>query len=191
MKKITEIETTLFRTTHHRDSRGNLIKGRQEYVAKRPVKSADTGLRVANIVVDYMFFLIIIYFVDYLYDLVLIYMKPENPISLTFLLFGKITKLLIYPALYIFFEYKWQKSPGKFLTKTIVIDEYSNKPTLRQIVLRSIIRTIPFDPLSFLGDRSRGWHDKWSDTFVVTQKELEVLRSLLSEEQVENVTKIE
>jgi hypothetical protein len=39
---------------------------------------------------------------------------------------------------------------------------------------------IPFEIFSCLG--SRGWHDKLSNTFVVSKKEAETLRSLLQDE---------
>jgi hypothetical protein len=41
-------------------------------------------------------------------------------------------------------------------------------PTRGQIVKRSLIRLIPFEPFSFLFRKQAiGWHDKWSDTRVV------------------------
>ncbi len=58
---------------------------------------------------------------------------------------------------------------GKLLTKTIVVLENGEKPTPRDIAVRTISRFIPFDPLSFLGDPSRGWHDSLSHTYVVKE----------------------
>ena len=58
----------------------------------------------------------------------------------------------------------WGKSIGKFATQTRVIDEYGNKPQLNKIISRSFLRLIPFEAFSCMGENSRGWHDKWSDT---------------------------
>ena len=69
-----------------------------------------------------------------------------------------------------FFEAVFQRSPGKFLTGTKVVNESGGKPTFGQILGRSLCRFIPFEAFSFLfGDSSRvvGWHDKFSGTLVV------------------------
>ena len=68
------------------------------------------------------------------------------------------------------FESIFQKSPGKFLTGTKVVNELGNKPSFGQILGRSACRFIPFEAFSFLfGNSNRvvGWHDKFSGTRVV------------------------
>lgn len=72
--------------------------------------------------------------------------------------------LLIY---YIFFEMVYGKTPGKFITKTVVVDEKGRKPGSSQIVIRSLARIIPFEPFSFFLAPPRGWHDSLSKTYVV------------------------
>lgn len=59
------------------------------------------------------------------------------------------------------------KSFGKFITKTRAISRDGSKPTVNQLVTRGFSRAVPFDAFSFLGEKSTGWHDKWSDTIVV------------------------
>ncbi len=56
---------------------------------------------------------------------------------------------------------------GKLLTGTLVITTEGTRPTLKQIVGRSLSRCVPFEPFSFLGGSPSGWHDKWSGTCVV------------------------
>jgi uncharacterized RDD family membrane protein YckC len=125
----------------------------------------------------------LIYFISYILELLSINKNFNQGINLTFGFFNQIELLLLYPALYCYCEYKWQKTPGKFLSKTIVINEYANKPDIRTIVLRSLIRIVPFDPLSCLGEKySRGWHDKWSETWVVSEKEFTKLKELQLEQ---------
>lgn len=68
---------------------------------------------------------------------------------------------------YALFEIIFEKTPGKFLTKTRVVNLQGGKAETGDILLRSIIRYVPFEAFSFLGDSAIGWHDKWSKTRVV------------------------
>lgn len=66
---------------------------------------------------------------------------------------------------YFFSELLFGKTLGKLITKSTVVSETGEKPTMNQIVIRSLCRLIPFDNFSFLlGER--GWHDKFSKTEV-------------------------
>jgi uncharacterized RDD family membrane protein YckC len=58
---------------------------------------------------------------------------------------------------------------GKFITGTVVVDRDGLQATSRQFFIRSICRVIPFEPFSFLGS-NRGWHDRYSDTYVVVKR---------------------
>jgi uncharacterized RDD family membrane protein YckC len=185
MKKITELTVKSFRTVHTKDANGNRIKSSEPYTRKRTVNTIAQGPRFAHLIIDGIVFQIIYYIIEYI--LTLFYSLANNTISisLTLGLFGLILTLLSYPAVYAFFEYKWQKTPAKFLTKTLVIDEYGNKPDLRTIILRSLIRIVPFEPFSCLSNAekvSRGWHDRWSNTWVVTDAELAELKRLQQEQ---------
>jgi uncharacterized RDD family membrane protein YckC len=59
---------------------------------------------------------------------------------------------------------------GKLLMGTRVIKEDGKRLTFNRALLRTIYRLIPFDPLTFLGARPRGWHDQFSKTFVISAK---------------------
>lgn len=71
---------------------------------------------------------------------------------------------------YHLFELLTGKTIGKLITKTKVVDSNYNKPTSEAILYRSLYRLVPFDALSFIGEESEGWHDKWSETMVVNEK---------------------
>ena len=51
------------------------------------------------------------------------------------------------------------KTVGKYVTKTRVVTEDGEKPSMLNIVGRSLSRWIPFDAFSYLGSKSIGWHD--------------------------------
>ncbi|MEZ5014037.1 MAG: RDD family protein [Chitinophagales bacterium] len=82
--------------------------------------------------------------------------------------FFAITMFLIsYFAYYTILESTFGKTIGKWITNTEVRNfEDIGKITVQQALLRSLIRVVPFEPLSFFGSE-RGWHDKWSNTVVV------------------------
>ncbi|WP_035645604.1 RDD family protein [Flavobacterium sp. ASV13] len=76
----------------------------------------------------------------------------------------------IYFFYFLITEGLFGRSLAKFITGTIVVNEYGEKADFAAIVKRSFCRFIPFDMFSYLG--SRGWHDSLSDTYVVNKKDL-------------------
>ena len=72
------------------------------------------------------------------------------------------------------------RSLGKYITKTMVVMENGEQPTLSSIFIRSLCRMIPFDALSFLGG-GIGWHDSISKTYVVDIYKFERRKGLNSE----------
>ncbi|MEM0994106.1 MAG: RDD family protein [Bacteroidota bacterium] len=65
------------------------------------------------------------------------------------------------------------KTLGKYITRTRAVQLDNSAMNLETVLKRSIIRVIPFEALSFLGDSLRGWHDKWSDTKVIRDENWE------------------
>lgn len=89
--------------------------------------------------------------------------------------------LLSYTAMFIYFfvmESYLSKTIGKAITRTSVVLENGEKPTFKDISIRSISRFVPFDALSFLGTLGNGWHDKWSKTYVVKDELLKESKRL-------------
>jgi uncharacterized RDD family membrane protein YckC len=66
-------------------------------------------------------------------------------------------------------EYTFQKSIGKFITKTSVVTKKGLQPTLVDIIARTFYRLIPFDAISYLFTPN-GFHDHLSATTVVSDK---------------------
>lgn len=73
------------------------------------------------------------------------------------------------------------RSIGKYLTKTKVVLEDGSTPGVKDVILRSLCRIIPFEVFSFLGETGRGWHDSISDTYVVDIIKFESKRTTNSE----------
>lgn len=89
---------------------------------------------------------------------------------------------------YIISEGLSQRTIGKYITNTIVVDEFGNKPPLKNIVVRSFCRLIPFDGLTFFND-SRGWHDRFSDTYLFKKNVLD--RKISLEKDFDEIGKSE
>jgi uncharacterized RDD family membrane protein YckC len=71
-------------------------------------------------------------------------------------------------AYYLVCEGIWQRTIGKLITGTHVVDTTGNRPSPVKIVMRTLIRYIPLEFVSYLdSQRPAGWHDRWSDTRVV------------------------
>ncbi|MBL7947048.1 MAG: RDD family protein [Flavobacteriales bacterium] len=187
MKKITDLTEERWRTTHERDITGRLQKGRVKYIAKRVVRTVTTGPRIGHAFIDFICVDLVAIIFQYFMALALLGM-PVGALSITMELVMSLCALLFFPAMYIGFEYKWQRTPGKFVTKTRVVNEYGDPPDLSAILLRTVIRLVPFEAFSCFGDPySRGWHDKWSGTFVVPDEELKRLKELQAEQSATTV----
>jgi uncharacterized RDD family membrane protein YckC len=118
-------------------------------------------------------------FLNYIIDLVSYQVVKFSIVFVSVALLGPDIVIVTHPILafvfgisvmvtyYIVMESVFQKTIGKMVTGTVVVDEYGKIPSTRQVMMRSFIRLVPFEAFSCFGDRSYGWHDRWSETFVV------------------------
>lgn len=81
---------------------------------------------------------------------------------------------------YFLCELTMQRTIGKFATNSVVINEFAEAPESSSLIGRSFSRLVPFEAFSCFADR--GWHDKWSNTYVVTVNEREKLKRLLGQQ---------
>lgn len=72
----------------------------------------------------------------------------------------------LYFGYYFLFEFTIGRTIAKFFTKTKVISLDKTKPGFLQILLRSFMRVILLDPLSYLFG-VRGLHDRISKTTLI------------------------
>ena len=83
-------------------------------------------------------------------------------------LYSVVIMILYYSLTEIYFS----RTIAQLITKTVVVKKDGSKPDIKTFVIRTLCRFIPFEPLSFLGGTPRGWHDTFSDTYVVKKKRL-------------------
>ena len=123
-------------------------------------KLVPSSIRLVHSIVD-LITLMILYFI--LASIVMLWFDLEqNKSTLPLLLLMILSFFINYAVM----ELMFQKTVGKFITKTKVVTLNGDKPSVNDILIRTLCRLIPFDRLSFLFTKS-GFHDKISHTTVV------------------------
>lgn len=123
---------------------------------------ADKGARLGNFIIDSILIVLLIllqYFVLTITD-------AESEVLGYFF---DIYIYIFYFLYYFIFEYFLNKTPGKYLTKTIVVNHFGEKPNLKAQLLRSFARLIFHDQFSYVF--GQGLHDSISNTFVIKTRD--------------------
>lgn len=185
-KKITELYEERFRTKEYRDADGKLQRTPVPYRGARLVQVVTGWDRFWHYIIDSICVGIIGFVIGLIFTLGQIgfgsfsFQNGHFEINLV----GSFLGL----GFYFLFELLTGSTPGKMLLGRVVINEYAEKPEAGAIAIRTISRWVPFEAFSCLGDR--GWHDRWSDTFVVNKKEAALLYDLRIEQEKEEVQNI-
>jgi uncharacterized RDD family membrane protein YckC len=101
------------------------------------------------------------------------WVKSLSPIESFF--FGLIILFFYYSLTEMYFS----RTFAKYFTKTLIVKHDGSKPNMKSVIIRTVSRLIPFEPFSFLGGDSRGWHDTLSVTYVVKKHEFIAKKKLL------------
>ena len=126
---------------------------------------ASKGKRFANFIIDYIMALIVmvvLYAILYIFDALNL---DEDTVL------DRLVGILVYVVYYLALENGLDgKTIGKFITGTRTVNMDGSIADAGTIFKRSLSRLVPFEPFSFLGSSSEGWHDKWTDTIVIDEK---------------------
>jgi len=147
----------------------NIEREKQDLAQKQKSKEinkniARTTLRGINFLVD-LFVVIVLYLFT-----IFIIKNTTNIISpREIILINRTTLFCVFIFYFIIAETIFQKTIGKLLTKTKVIDLEGGKPNFLKITTRTFSRLIPLDGISYLYTIN-GFHDKIAKTVVVTDK---------------------
>jgi uncharacterized RDD family membrane protein YckC len=158
-----------------------------QYQGYVEVIGVKTGTRFLYFLVDriigYIFALILLSLFlipDYLFNDGAIIQFFDTPLG------GIIDRLIswiLVSFLYYFIcELLLSTSFAKWMFGYVVVDEFGNKPTRKQIFIRSLSRIVPLEPFSCFS--WLGWHDQWSDTHVISKRELAELKTLWQSSQL-------
>lgn len=145
------------------------------------VPNAGLVKRFLNLLLDYLAVMGIVFVITLLvvfYEM-LDRTEQSQPLSLLdeYINLVLIISFIVY---YTICEGLWGRSFGKLVTGTKVVTLSGAPVTFRSAFFRSIIRLLPFEPLSFFGNgfgngAGVGWHDKWTGTRVVDLRAKPVL----------------
>lgn len=163
--KITEIYEDRILTRNERNEYGEWERVQKELRYKKPVDDISSGLRLVHLIIDFVFY----YLVLWRLIMVAAFFNSNQIVDLIF--------TFSFPLYYIICEFFFQKTLGKVFTNSIVVNEYGEKPDFKTILIRTVIRFIPFESLSFLNS-NRGWHDTWTNTYVIRRNNLDELLEL-------------
>lgn len=160
----------------HKDAFGNVSREPYQAKVKRPVNVVTSWARFGHYMIDFA----ILYALNFIAGFTIAIIDPyseffQNP----FYSYALSWTLLV--SYYMICESTMQRTVGKFATNSVVINEYAEKPANDQLLGRSFSRLVPFEAFSCLSDR--GWHDKWSKTYVVKTSERDELKRLLAAQE--------
>jgi uncharacterized RDD family membrane protein YckC len=150
--------------------------GVQQEASENPfgdLNSTSSGKRFANFIIDTIIYYILVSIVS-LVVLVPMMIKDPDSIDVESSSFTVITYAIVFSVIigyYWFFEFVCKgRTIGKFITGTRAIMLGGDKLTSKAAFLRTLSRLVPFEPFSYLGSNT-GWHDSWTDTYVVNERE--------------------
>lgn len=136
------------------------------YLTGGAVVPAGKGLRLANFFIDYF----VQFAISFAFGVVVVVVGGQDGMDFIDRTPGFLIGLPILLGYYILCEATTSRTLGKLVTGTKVVNEQGGKPSFGQIVGRSFSRLIPFEAFSFLGETSRGWHDRFPHTYVVKSR---------------------
>ena len=133
-------------------------------------KTVSRGKRFLNFILDSIFiqiFTVILLVALYFISPESLTIFDENKNSLLTAIKKDLLLAISWMIYYPLFEGLTGRTLGKYITKTKVVTEKGEKPNFKTILLRTLCRLCPFEPISFFGTERIGWHDEWSKTTVV------------------------
>jgi uncharacterized RDD family membrane protein YckC len=128
-------------------------------------KKVSSVTRFIHFIVDTIAFTALTMIIGFI---VLLFFNSTNQTLAT--LMGYFMLTIAFFGYYVFMETKFQKTIGKFITKTKVVNKNGTKPGVGDIVRRTLCRLIPFDRISFLFTNN-GFHDKLSETTIIKDED--------------------
>ena len=136
---------------------------------------ASAGKRFANFIIDLIAIQGVQYGMGYClgFFIVILFGSIElDEFGITML--GYFISIISFVFYYTLFETLTKgKTLGKLITGTTAIREDGSSITIKDAMLRSLIRLIPFEAFSALSEYP--WHDKWTQTIVAKDSDISEL----------------
>ncbi len=174
MTKIEDIKVEKTFYKREKDALGNVTRTPYQKTVPRPVNVVSPGVRFGYYLIDLIIFYALQFILGFGLGMLLVVM--ETPMH-TMVEIVNLLTFLIFFFYYSVFEGFLGGTVGKLICGYVVIDQYAERITFSKGMLRTLCRIVPFEAFSCFGER--GWHDKWSETYVVKKSEHAELRKLL------------
>jgi uncharacterized RDD family membrane protein YckC len=138
----------------------------------QPVK-AKAGKRFANYLIDVVGFYVLLFVAGIVIGLVNPSALPSvNEESGNFNLAQSLLFVFIFISYMSGMEAIFKgKTLGKLMTGTRAVNEDGTNISAKTAFLRGLCRAVPFEAFSALGNPSYPWHDKWSKSYVIDERE--------------------
>jgi uncharacterized RDD family membrane protein YckC len=165
-EKITDIfeETVIVKKVLDEHGVRGIVE--EKFKRKRPVVNLPARSRAVHFVVDSL--------VVNMIQLPIVLFYIDSPS-----IFLPLLMIFVFFAYYILCEFCLQKTIGKYITRSIVVNEYGDNPDFTTICSRTLFRIIPLEPISFLLTHNETWwHDTWTNTYVISKSELSLINWL-------------
>ena len=184
--KITEIRESYIKKARVKNALGGSTFEEKSFVRYKEVAYVDGWPRFGHFMLDRIFFYIFLLVLGVAGGLFTALIGEAGfwTSESSSIIINLLTYLVFYPGYYLVFEFGLQSTPGKLVLGRIVVNEYGEKPTFMQILGRSYARVVPFEVFSCLSEL--GWHDKWSETFVIRKKDLLELQLAIKAQEFGN-----
>lgn len=137
------------------------------------IVQASGGKRFANYIID----LIIFYILMFLTGIIIALINPVvidsiNEDDAGFNLLDRLVSLVLYGLYMFIIEGIFKgKSLGKLITGTRAVNEDGSNISFGTALFRGLSRAVPFNALSALGSPAYPWHDKWTKTYVIDERQ--------------------
>jgi len=95
-----------------------------------------------------------------------------NDDDIGFNLLDRLLRLVLYGIYMFAIEAIFKgKSLGKLITGTRAVNEDGSNVSPKAALLRGLSRAVPFNAFSALGSPAYPWHDRWTKTYIIDEKE--------------------
>jgi uncharacterized RDD family membrane protein YckC len=171
MKTIENLKVEKTTYKKEKDENGNIVKVPVTRMVARTPIVVEKGPRFGYYLIDVVFIYILAFIFGIISAFAGVFEIWEDP------LLSRLVGVLIFVGYYFILEVSTGSTLGKMMLGYTVIDKYAEKPKAGTILGRSFARAVPFEAFSCFSER--GWHDTWSNTYVVRTSEKIELQKLL------------
>lgn len=172
MKTIEDLKVEKVTYKNEIDENGNTVKVPVTKMVPRTPVVVTQGVRFGYYVIDVVFIYILVFIIGFVSAAagadIAIWSDP---------ILSRVFGLLIFVGYYLILESATGSTLGKLILGYTVINQYAEKPSFLTSLGRNFARAVPFEAFSCFGER--GWHDSWSNTYVVKNSEKNELQKLL------------